>query len=235
MIQIYNLQTNTLHEFSLIGGMNFLAHLLLSGKNRKILVGNFIGDFVKGGNLEERFEPEIVQGIHLHRFIDHFTDNHETPRISRDRLRPKYRHYSGVIVDIFFDHFLARNWDDFHESLLPDFAEEVYQTVESFHAILPEKVKYMLPFMIKGNWLVNYARMEGIERALSGMAKRTTHESHMEKSVQDLIQHYDAFQSEFYHFFPTLLAEVKQKLEKAWIHLKDQVHSYKMHAYDPKG
>src|SRR5450432_1821563 len=91
--------------------MNFLAHLYLSGDNPQVMIGNFIGDFVKGKNLTERFDTDVAKGIALHREIDWFTDTHIVVKQSKDRLRPKYRHYAGVIVDIFYDHFLAKNWD----------------------------------------------------------------------------------------------------------------------------
>src|SRR5690606_17104395 len=104
--------------------MNFLAHVYLSGDNPKIMVGNFIGDFVKGGRLSERFEKDIARGIELHRAIDDFTDSHAVVLKSKERLRPKYRHYSPVIVDMFYDHILARHWNDYHPQSLPAFAEE---------------------------------------------------------------------------------------------------------------
>src|SRR6188768_77560 len=102
--------------------MNFLAHLYLSGNDNKIMVGNFIADFVKGRVALNQFEPAIIRGIELHRAIDEYTDNHPVVTISKNRLRPTYRHYSGVIVDVFYDHFLARNWNTYHSDLLPDFA-----------------------------------------------------------------------------------------------------------------
>jgi|APTNR8051073442_1049403.scaffolds.fasta_scaffold00001_90 acyl carrier protein phosphodiesterase len=184
--------------------MNFLAHLYLSGDNHKIMLGNFIGDFVKGRNALEQFDPEIIRGIQLHRAIDEFTDSHPIVTVSKNRLRPKYRHYSGVIVDVFYDHFLARNWDTYHPELLPDFADKAYGIIQSHDPILPKEVKFMMPFMIKGNWLVNYARTEGIHRALSGMARRTPYESKMEQSVEDLKKNYAEFSQEFATFFPTL-------------------------------
>ena len=184
--------------------MNFLAHLYLSGDNHKIMLGNFIGDFVKGRNALEQFDPEIIRGIQLHRAIDEFTDSHPIVTVSKNRLRPKYRHYSGVIVDVFYDHFLARNWDTYHPELLPDFADKAYGVIQSHDPILPKEVKFMMPYMIKGNWLVNYARTEGIHRALSGMARRTPYESKMEQSVEDLKKNYAEFSQEFATFFPTL-------------------------------
>src|SRR5688572_11354829 len=126
--------------------MNFLAHLYLSGNNRKLMVGNFIGDFVKGRQALEKFDPEIIRGIEFHRNIDAFTDTHQVVAQSKNRLRPKYRHYSGVIIDVFYDHFLAKNWNLYHEDSLPNFANHVYRVIESYDPILPQKVKYMLPY-----------------------------------------------------------------------------------------
>jgi acyl carrier protein phosphodiesterase len=184
--------------------MNFLAHLYLSGNDKKIMVGNFIADFVKGRSALAQFEPEIIKGIELHRAIDEFTDTHPTVSISKDRLRPKYRHYSGVIVDVFYDHFLSRNWNVYHSELLPDFADKAYGIIQSHDPILPQDVKFMLPYMIKGNWLVNYSKLEGIHRALSGMARRTPYESKMEESVVDLEMNYEDYKREFEDFFPQL-------------------------------
>lgn len=186
--------------------MNFLAHLYLSGDNPRVRIGNFIGDAIKGKNLAERFDVEIAQGIALHREIDWFTDTHAVVKESKDRLRPKYRHYAGVIVDIFYDHFLAKNWDHYSPQDLPDFAEECYRILRQHEPQLPEEVQYMLPYMIKGNWLVNYAQVDGIQRALSGMARRTRFESRMEESVTDLQNNYDDFKREFEVFFPQLVA-----------------------------
>jgi acyl carrier protein phosphodiesterase len=184
--------------------MNFLAHLYLSRNRTKIMVGNFIGDFVKGRNLNDRYEPEIVAGIEMHRAIDHFTDHHPMVAQSKDRLRPKYRHYSGVIVDVFYDHFLARNWSQYHDQLLPDFARRTYALIQEHDVILPNEVRRMLPYMIQGNWLVNYAQVEGINRALSGMASRTPYKSLMEEATVDLEESYEEFKKEFATFFPIL-------------------------------
>lgn len=194
--------------------MNFLAHLHLSGDNHKIMIGNFIGDFVKGRSALEQFHPTIIKGIELHRAIDEFTDSHPVVTESKNRLRPKYRHYSGVIVDIFYDHFLAKQWNTYHQELLPDFADKAYGVIQSHDSILPEEVKFMMPHMIRGNWLVNYSRVEGIGRALSGMARRTRFESKMEQSTQDLTEHYEAFAAEFSFFFPALQNHATQWLRE---------------------
>jgi acyl carrier protein phosphodiesterase len=192
--------------------MNFLAHIYLSGDNPNIMVGNFIGDFVKGRNLMQQFEPQIVKGIALHRAIDEFTDHHPIVRESKIRLRPKYRHYAAVIVDVFYDHFLSKYWGAYHPEPLVKFSADTYKTIEKYWEILPEGVKYMLPYMIRGNWLLNYGKMEGIQRALSGMSRRSRHESKMDESVTELNEHYDAFKGEFELFFPELTAYSKRFL-----------------------
>lgn len=190
--------------------MNFLAHIYLSGDNAKIMVGNFIGDFVKGRNLIEQFEPEIAKGIGLHRAIDEFTDRHPVVLESKIRLRPKYRHYAAVIVDVFYDHFLSKYWNNYHPELLADFSAHTYKTIGHHWEILPESVKYMLPYMIQDNWLVNYGKLEGIEQALRGMSRRTRHESKMEESIAELREYYDAFKTEFELFFPELTQHSQQ-------------------------
>lgn len=184
--------------------MNFLAHLYLSGDDPEIMVGNFIGDFVRGRNMHEQFQQNIAIGIELHRKIDEFTDSHLVVLESKKRLRPKYRHYAPVIVDVFYDHFLAIHWPRWHPQPLPDFATFAYSQLENHEAILPERVLQMMPYMIRGNWLVNYAKTEGIHRALSGMSRRTPYESKMDEAVHDLEKYFNEFESEFLLFFPEL-------------------------------
>jgi acyl carrier protein phosphodiesterase len=184
--------------------MNFLAHLYLSGDDPEVKVGNFIGDFVKGRDVHTRFTRNIALGIELHREIDHFTDLHPLVKRSKARLWATYRHYSAVIVDLYYDHFLARNWNEYHASFLPDYADGSYKILLQHDAILPEKVKWMLPHMMKGDWLSNYARVEGIHRALSGMARRTRFVSNMEHAATDLQAHYPDFEADFRAFFPEL-------------------------------
>lgn len=184
--------------------MNFLAHLYLSGSDPEIKLGNFIADFVKGRNTVSRFTPAIAKGIELHREIDYFTDHHLVVQKSKNRLRPKYRHYSGVIVDVFYDHLLAVNWKNYSTESLNDFAAHSYQIVLQHESILPVELMEMMPYMIKGNWLVNYATIEGIHRSLSGMARRTPYESKMEEASNDLKENLSYFQEEFNLFFPDL-------------------------------
>jgi acyl carrier protein phosphodiesterase len=192
--------------------MNFLAHIYLSGDNEKLMIGNFIGDFVKGSQFND-FEPEIGRGVVLHRAIDEYTDQHKVVSRSKDKLRKKYRHYSGVIVDVYYDHFLAKNWANYHAQPLNLFTTDTYQTIQNYNEILPTGAKYMLPYMVNNNWLLNYSKTEGISRALSGMSRRTKFDSKMDESIIDLEKHYEEFESEFELFFEDLRQFVGQWLD----------------------
>ena len=186
--------------------MNFLAHLYLSGDDPKIMVGNFIADFVKGKDALYKYEERIAFGIELHRSIDAFTDSHPVVRVSKKRLSAKYRHYSAVIVDMYYDHFLSRYWEEFHSVPLETYSRNVYQILENHSAVLPDQLNMLLRYMIKGNWLLGYGTVEGIGQALSGMARRTPYESKMELAAGDLRDNYEVFKSDFMNFFPELRA-----------------------------
>jgi acyl carrier protein phosphodiesterase len=193
--------------------MNFLAHISLSGTDPKIKVGNFIGDFVKGKAALALFDPGIVAGIEMHRGIDQFTDSHPVVQISKNRLRPKYHHYSGVIVDMFYDHFLSANWKNYYPGELLDFARDAYSVLQQHDSLLPGPARQLLSYMAKGNWLVGYASIAGIHRALSGMAQRTTYNSRMNEAAEDLQASYQDYKNEFEIFFPDLQRWAKEWLE----------------------
>lgn len=173
-----------------------------------------MGDFVKGRAALEKLDPEIARGVELHRAIDHFTDHHQVVSQSKDRLRPAYRHYAGVIVDVFYDHYLARQWSGYHAASLEDFAAHVYATMQELQHLLPESLQQMLPYMIRGNWLVGYSHIEGIQRTLTGMSRRTTHVSRMDEAINDLRKYYKEFGQEFDAFFPELQKHVQAFLTR---------------------
>ncbi len=184
--------------------MNYLAHVYLSGENEETLIGNFIADHVKGKAILG-FSEGIKAGIKLHREIDRFTDSHPQFLKSKKRLARNYRKYAGVIVDMFYDHFLAANWQVYSNEGLEAFTHRVYRILMKKYLILPTKTKYILPFMAKSNWLMNYGNLEGLHRALSGIAKRTPFESGMENATGDLKNDYGLYEEEFREFFPEVV------------------------------
>ena len=183
--------------------MNFLAHIYLSGNNKQIKIGNFIADAVKGKNYKN-YDATIQKGILLHRKIDSFTDTHSIVRVSKNRLHQRYKHYDGVIIDILYDHFLAKNWADYSQTPLKKYAKNFYNLLNSNYEILPEKIQQFLPHMIKGDWLYNYSTIEGIEKVLKGMDKRTKNKSQMYLAIEDLNLYYTELNDDFTTFFKDL-------------------------------
>lgn len=193
--------------------MNFLAHIYLSGNNNDIAIGNFISDSVRG-NKYKVFPKEIQKGILLHREIDTFTDAHPIFRQSTKRLHKNYSHYSGVIVDIFYDHYLAKNWSKYSDIPLEDYTVHFYNILKAKFDILPLKVQRLMPYLISGNWLLSYANIEGIKKVLEGMNSRTKYVSKMNLAVNDLKEYYTEFEVEFTLFFDELIKFSNNKLEE---------------------
>ena len=193
--------------------MNFLAHLYLSKSNKNVLIGNFIADSVKGKDYNN-YSPEIKAGILLHRAIDYYTDTHPVVKKSMKRLNERYRHYDGVIIDILYDHYLAKNWTNYSEIPLELYVENVYSYLQENVEIFPERVKKLLPSMIQYNWLVGYASLEGIERVLNGMNKRTKGVSQMNLAIEDLNLNYKVLEEDFTLFFEDLLLFIEEKTQE---------------------
>ena len=193
--------------------MNFLAHIYLSNNNKSIQIGNFIADSVKGRRYEE-YPKEIKIGILLHRQIDWFTDNNDIVKKSKRRLDKRYGHYKGVIIDIFYDHFLAKNWEKYSDVPLGKFSQEFYVNLQNNLNDLPERAKTITLYLIEGDWLTNYASLEGIEKVLIGMNKRTNEISQMHLAIHDLELHYKEFEEDFTSFFKILCDISAQKLSE---------------------
>ena len=184
--------------------MNYLAHIYLSGANNLITIGNFVGDGVRG-NKYKFYPTEIQIGIQLHRQIDTFTDAHPLFRQCTKRLHKGYGHYSGVIVDIFFDHFLAKNWTTYSDVPLAEYIDDFYKILTKNIDILPPRFKKFAPIMIEGNWLLSYATVDGIQLVLNGMNHRTKGRSKMNEATKELKEYYDAFEKDFTSFFEELI------------------------------
>ncbi len=196
--------------------MNFLAHIYLSGDNELITIGNFVADGVRG-NKYKLYPVEIQAGIKLHREIDTFTDAHPIFRQSTKKLHKGYGHYSGVIVDIFYDHFLAKNWKLYSDTLLKDYIDDFYKSLNRNIDLLPERFKILTPIMIEGNWLLSYATTDGIQLVLNGMNRRTKGRSKMNEATKELKENYNAFEEDFTQFFKELIefsTEKRLEIEK---------------------
>lgn len=193
--------------------MNFLAHLFLSENNTNIMIGNFIADHIKG-NQFSHFDEEIQQGILLHREIDTFTDAHPIVRKSKRRLHKRYGHYGGVIIDIFYDYFLAKNWIQYSEIPLALFTSAIYKLFQNKSSELPVKSQNFINYMIEYNILYNYQFKNGIAKVLNGMNQRTKGKSQMNLAIEDLELLQSEFENDFTLFFRDLQAFTKTKLKE---------------------
>jgi len=164
------------------------------------------------GRKPEEFPPLIQKGILLHRAIDSYTDAHPVFRQSTKRLHAVYHHYAGVIVDIYYDHFLAKNWAQYHQVPLSEYVSEFYRSLEDNFHVLSEGTKKIVPYMIQNDWLGSYATVDGIGKILLQMDHRTKYKSGMKQSVNELREFYPEFEAEFTLFFDSLMAFAKDKL-----------------------
>jgi acyl carrier protein phosphodiesterase len=193
--------------------MNFLAHLYLSQNDTNIIIGNFIADHIRGNNYEG-FSKEIQQGILLHREIDTFTDAHKIVRKSKRRLHERYRHYDGVIIDIFYDYFLAKNWDNYSAIPLDIYTDAINKLFNEISSELPVKSQQFIKYMIEYNILFNYQFEDGIEKVLNGMNHRTKGKSQMNLAIEDLKKLTKEFEEDFSVFFEDLRNFSNQKTKE---------------------
>lgn len=193
--------------------MNFLAHLYLSGDDPDIIIGNFIADHVKGRKMD-RYRAGIQDGIRLHRAIDTYTDTHLVVKDTLEHLRPGFRKYAGVALDMFFDHFLASGWPAWSAEPLEVFTVRMYRVLMGSFVILPARTRTMLPFMMQHNWLLHYREIEGLNHALNGMARRTVFRSNLENAAGELQDNYGFYRERFNLFFPDLKQYAFNYLQK---------------------
>ena len=194
--------------------MNFLAHIFLSQNIDKVKIGNFIADSVRGNNFGD-FDPEVQKGIILHRSIDTFTDAHPIFRVGTKRLHSRYHHYAGVILDVFYDHFLARNWSRYSSIPLQEHNHQFYDLLEKNLDWMPERIEKILPIMRSQDWLTTYATIGGLSEILFQMDRRTKLVSKMQFAPEELEEYYDEYEAEFFEFFEELRKFVDQK----WIEI----------------
>lgn len=182
--------------------MNFLFHMILSGDDEQLLVGNFMGDFVKG-MLYERFPPRIRQGVLLHRKIDSQADRHPIYRQSRQRLSRKYGLFRGVMLDLFYDYFLANDWPAWCDEPLPDYLARTRAVIERHQDVLPPKMHRLLP-IIFDEFLPLYGTIDGIGNALSRTSRRFSRPNPLCGGEEELREHLEDLRSDFRVFTPEL-------------------------------
>ena len=195
--------------------MNFLAHIYLSPPHEDAQLGSLLGDFVKGpldgSDIRSRYGEEVKQAIALHRKIDSYTDAHPVVAASRNRISADRRRFAGVMIDIFYDHFLARNWDEFHDAPLQRFTGNFYEILLRRHAELPDRLQRIARSMAERDWLGSYAHVEAVDIALNRMSLRLRRNNNaLLDSAEELVENYMALENDFRCFMPDVRAFARQ-------------------------
>ncbi|GIT53838.1 MAG: ACP phosphodiesterase [Pseudomonadota bacterium] len=183
--------------------MNYLAHLYLSGDSEDLLVGNFIGDSVRGDGFDV-LSAGVQDGVRLHRYIDRFTDTHPVVRRSKKRMWHQFGRYSSVVADVFFDHFLAQDWHRYHPLPLAKYSTHICMILKTRLNEFPERSRRFLNYMAGNQVLPSYASISGIGTVLAQMAGRARFESKMEYGSRELRRCYSSYRKDFQEFFPEL-------------------------------
>lgn len=184
--------------------MNYLAHTLLTSHTPAAMVGALLGDFVKG-SVPAHYDDEIRAAILTHRAIDRFTDAHETHRASCALISPARRRFAGILVDVFYDHFLVRHWSRFSGEPLSEFTSRVYAALQARHASLPERLQRILPYMAGDDWLGSYGDLDSVHAALHGIARRFRRfprAAALLDGIEELENNYTTLERQFLEFFP---------------------------------
>ena len=185
--------------------------MYLAGDSEESIVGNMLGDFVKG-RIGGEFPPGITDGIMAHRKIDAYTDSHERVLLSKRLMSPERRRFSGIIVDLAFDHLLAVDWGDYSALPLDDFIERTYGVLASNADIMPPRPREILKVMIEEDWLGSYRELDGIGRALDRIAiriaRRFGRENSLPGAAEEIARNYGALEENFRGFFPELITFV---------------------------
>jgi len=184
--------------------MNFLAHAFLSGEEELVLVGNITGDTIRAIHMEN-FPVTLRKGVILHRAIDEFTDAHPEVLACKKLLSPYFKRYSGVALDVYFDHFLSVNWEKYSEKNRDEFIRSVYQYLQMHNGLLPEKSRLFIQFMIRYDWLRSYHSVSGISAILLQMSGRTKSDTGFQQAREVLEKHYLEIDNHFNNFFPELV------------------------------
>lgn len=212
--------------------MNYLAHLLLSeSSSDDSLLGNFLGDFIKGSldKYQNYYNSTIIHGIYNHRCVDVFTDQHPLFRQSRQRLDPNYQRLAGIFIDVYYDHFLSIHWSDFSQESLESFIAKFYLILETNQLILPDKLQRVVPRIIQENWLASYQHIQGVNFTISRILQRilnrknsllaknilkftdNSHQNFLELANRDFLANYQGLENDFNQFFPQLQEYIGSK------------------------
>ncbi|MDM9385311.1 ACP phosphodiesterase [Chlorogloeopsis sp. ULAP01] len=187
--------------------MNWLAHLFLSECNDEIRLGNLLADLVKG-SARQNFNFYLQRGIKCHQAIDAFTDAHFIVHRSKRLIGSEYRRFAGILVDIFYDHFLAKNWSMYSKVPLEEFTAQIYESFQAYQGDIPTGVRKLIACMAAEDWLTGYRSLTGVEKTLERISNRILMRMNksfkLQYAIKELTSHYNSLEDDFLEFFPEL-------------------------------
>lgn len=192
--------------------MNYLAHSLLSFNNEPIIVGNFIADHIKMAQANGMPE-EIIAGIKIHRRIDTYTDSHPLFIKNKRHFYNGFERYSGVLLDIYFDYLLAKNFHLFSDVNLSEYTQNIYSVLQRNHQHLPVSSQRFLQYVLQNNTFFEYSKIEGIELVLKHLSYRINHGVWLNESVPLFLEQEEKIESDFVEFMNDVISEIKKELQ----------------------
>lgn len=193
--------------------MNLVAHQFLSFNNPSIQIGNLLGEIVKG-NKFNTYPTDIKKGILLHREIDSYTDSHEIVKRSTTYFHTTHHKYSPIIVDLLYDYFLIKHWRKYHPTSFYLFKQNCYELFIHNYDNFPAELQYMLDYMLKQDWFENYSSLEGIQKTLIGLSKRTKFVNNLGNSLPAIQLYENEIEQDFLEFFPDLINHCQRYIKE---------------------
>lgn len=194
--------------------MNYLAHVYLARHDDAAMVGAMLGDFVKAGDIAA-YPPGIAREIMLHRYVDSYTDSHPAVLASKELFGEGRRRYAGIVLDVFYDHELSRHWDRWCDVPREALIARFYRALAAHEPMLPPRLRDMLPYLVRQDWLGGYASFDGVEETIARVSRRLSRNGELLRDgVQDLVRHRDAIAEGFERFFPDLVRFAEGRREE---------------------
>lgn len=176
--------------------MNYLGHLYFSNNDKELMLNNLFGDFVKGKDLSH-FPQAIQNGLHLHREIDNYIDHHPEVVGLQHKLFEELPKVSSIAIDLYFDHLLAKNWNDYHATPLNKFLENFYRSINIRNEFYTDNFKFMISKMLEMNWLSHYPKIEGLNKMCQGVSKRISFDNNLKFGKEVFLNHEDVINQAF--------------------------------------
>lgn len=183
--------------------MNFVAHQYLSFGNQSLQIGNLLGETVKGKQYLD-FPEDIQKGILLHRSIDTFTDSHETVKKSSSYFHETQHKFAPIIIDVIYDYFLIKYWNNYSETPFEKFKTDCYQLFKDEYNSLPKKLQETIFYLLKYDWFENYSTIEGVQKTLKGIGSRAKFENNLHQIIPEFEKNYANLETDFLSFFPQI-------------------------------